>query len=178
MTSPDDHPFDRSTDPSRAPFSGKVSLDHGIASLGMGLLVGARFPLLALLLGVSAAQALRPLFYGVCLAAGLVIGATGLSVAEWAVGQDGLADPGRRPSGPPRDSRGPSRASRDDGYEVVARSQPQNTYCPAWVAARGTHTISDRGLTRTDIRPPSPSGSPSASLGWGGSATTSTAAAL
>jgi len=87
MTSPDDHPFDRSTDPSRAPFSGKVSLDFGIASLGMGLLVGARFPLLALLLGVSAAQALRPLFYGVCLAAGLVIGAAGWLLGRRIVGR-------------------------------------------------------------------------------------------
>ena len=48
MTSPGDHLFDRSTDLARAPFSGKVSLDHGVASLGTGLLGGALFPLFAL----------------------------------------------------------------------------------------------------------------------------------
>ena len=57
----------------RAPLSGRVSLDFGIVSLVMGLLVGALIPLLALLLGVSAARALRPFFYGACVAARLSV---------------------------------------------------------------------------------------------------------
>ncbi|HUY55203.1 MAG TPA: GGDEF domain-containing protein [Candidatus Nanopelagicaceae bacterium] len=87
MTSPTPSPLDKSTNLVRAPFSGKVSLDHGIASLILGLLGGALIPPLALLLGVSAAQALRPLFFGACLAAGLVVGAAGWLLGRQMIGR-------------------------------------------------------------------------------------------
>ena len=74
-------------DLTRAPLSGKVSLDHGLASLGMGVLVGLLFPPLAVVLGISAAQAFRPLFVGACLAAGLVVGGAGALLTRQMIGR-------------------------------------------------------------------------------------------
>ncbi len=71
----------------RAPLSGRVSLDHGLASLGMGVLVGLLFPPLVVVLGMPAALAFRPLFVATCLAAGLVVGGAGWMLARQMIGR-------------------------------------------------------------------------------------------
>ena len=58
-----------------SPRTGRVFTDLGVVMAGFGLLVGVAFPPVAVGLGVAPAQAFRPLFWGACLVAGLVVAA-------------------------------------------------------------------------------------------------------
>ncbi|MHB1626028.1 MAG: GGDEF domain-containing protein [Candidatus Dormibacteria bacterium] len=95
MAQATDSPPTAPRDRIRAPLSGRVSLDHGLASLGMGILVGLLFPPLAVALGMPAALSFRPLFLATCLAAGLVVGGAGWLLARQVIGRRVTAFAGR-----------------------------------------------------------------------------------
>ena len=71
----------------RPPLFGRVLVDHAVASVGLGLLVGLLFPPVAALLGVSPLQAFSPLFRGACLLAGLAVGGAGWVLTYRIVGR-------------------------------------------------------------------------------------------
>ncbi len=62
-------------------------LDFGLASLGIGVVVGMVFPPLAVGLGIPAALAFRPTFVIICLAAGLGVGGVSWLVARLIIGR-------------------------------------------------------------------------------------------
>lgn len=63
-----------------------VFLDLAIWMVGFGLLIGAAFPFFVTTLGVSAAIALRPVFFAACLGAGALAGVASYTLARWVVG--------------------------------------------------------------------------------------------
>ena len=70
-----------------SPRTGRVFTDLGVVMAGFGLLVGVAFPPVAVGLGVAPAQAFRPLFWGACLVAGLVVGGIGWLLCRRIVGR-------------------------------------------------------------------------------------------
>jgi diguanylate cyclase (GGDEF)-like protein len=65
----------------------KVFVDLAIWMTGFGLLIGLVFPPFCLVLGLPPEGVLAPLFWGACLAAGLLVGAVNFGLARLVVGR-------------------------------------------------------------------------------------------
>ena len=65
----------------------RVFWDLAIYMVGLGLLVGAIFPVFAMMLGVPAEQARRPSFISACLLAGFLVGALNHGLSRIVVGR-------------------------------------------------------------------------------------------
>ena len=65
----------------------KVFTDLAIWMIGLGLLMGLIFPFFVALMGIPARSVLTPWFFGACMAAGLIVGATNIGLARLVVGR-------------------------------------------------------------------------------------------
>jgi two-component system cell cycle response regulator len=65
----------------------RVFTDLAIWMMGFGLLIGLVFPPFCLLLGLPGAQVMTPLFYGMTLIAGLVVGGANFALSRLVVGR-------------------------------------------------------------------------------------------